>query len=176
MTKPLDEEYLTWLYSKVASTRERNPGKTYWTLLRQLYSKEFVWLIPNDDNRIMDGLDLRWEFFKDANLSESDNAEWMSLGCSVFELLVALAGRMSFETEAPLDYWFWEMMRNLELDQFSDAHPGSARRVDNILNNLIWRTYDYSGRGGLFPLDKPDGDQRQTEIWYQMSTYLLERS
>lgn len=175
MAKPLDEAYLSWLYSKVASTRERNPSRTYWNLLRQLYKKEFVWIIPNDDNRIEDGKELRWEFLREANINEIDNTEWMSLGCSVLELLIALSRRVSFETDDPASYWFWEMLNNLGLGDISDAHPGSTRQIDYILDTLIWRTYEYNGQGGLFPLEAPDDDQRQVEIWYQLSAYLLER-
>jgi len=49
VSQPLDELYFTWLYSQVGSVRTRNPARTYWSLLRYLYTKEFVWIIPNDD-------------------------------------------------------------------------------------------------------------------------------
>lgn len=64
MDGPLDEQYLKWLYRQVASSKYRNPARTYWSLLRQLYTTEFVWTVPNDDNRVEDGRDLRYEFLK----------------------------------------------------------------------------------------------------------------
>lgn len=175
MAKPLDETYLTWLYSKVANVRERVPSRTYWNLLRELYKKEFVWIIPNDDNRIEDGKELRWEFLREANLNESDSTEWLSLGCSVLELLIALSRRAAFETDDPASYWFWIMVSNLGLGKVSDANPKPEGAIDHILDNFIWRTYNTDGWGGLFPLIEPSEDQRQVELWYQLNAYLLER-
>jgi len=62
MNEPLDDLYLTWLYSQIGSIKLKQPSRTYWSLFRQLYTKEFVWIIPNDDNRIEDGRDLRFKF------------------------------------------------------------------------------------------------------------------
>ena len=59
MSHILDEDYLTWLYSQVGSVKLRNKAKSHWSLLRQMYTKEFIWLIPNDDNLLEDGRDLR---------------------------------------------------------------------------------------------------------------------
>ena len=109
MTKPLDELYLEWLYSQVASLRSRNPERKHWALLRQLYSTEFVWFVPNDDNRVEDGRDLRHEFLEDEGLTDVD-PEWMDLGCSAFEMMLGLARRLSFEAEGEPREWFWRLM------------------------------------------------------------------
>ncbi len=64
MTKPLDELYLEWLYEQIADSRVANPRHTFWKLAHYLYTKEFMWLIPNDDNRVEDGRYLRVEFIQ----------------------------------------------------------------------------------------------------------------
>ena len=174
MSKPLDELYFTWLYSQVGPVRHRHSSTTYWTLLRQLYTKEFVWIIPNDDNRVEDGKDLRYEFL-DAKRIEDVDPEWMLLGCSMFEMMIALSRIMSFEADGKPSNWFWEMMANLNLDRYNDEAGIPEQKVDSILDRVIWRTFRQNGHGGLFPLNKANEDQREIEIWRQLSAYILER-
>lgn len=174
MTKLLDELYLTWLYGKVASVEEQDMSQTYWRLARLCYKKEFVWTVPHDDNRAEDGKDLRSEFYGDKRLEGVDEA-WMNMGCSMLEMFVSLARAADFEYEKNPRVWFWEMMNNCRLSQFADNESFSDEQVDAILEKLIWRTYQPDGRGGLFPLESPDRDQRKVEIWYQLQAYLLER-
>ena len=171
---PLDELYLTWLYSQVGSVKIKNPEKTYWSLLRLLYSKEFIWIVPNDDNRVADGRELRFDFIDEEGLFDVDD-EWMSLGCSMLEMLVALSRRLSFESEGEPRVWFWHILRNIGLEVYNDTKPIPFDAIDEQLNQIIWRTYEPDGTGGLFPLQWPEKDQRDIEIWYQLSAYILER-
>src|SRR5690349_15038133 len=67
---PLDELYYQWLYSQVGSTRLKDRTRTYWRLLKLLFTKEFVWIVPHDDNRIADGTDLRYEFVDHSRLND----------------------------------------------------------------------------------------------------------
>lgn len=173
MNGPLDEEYFTWLCSRVASLNQRNRSKTHWSLLKQLYTVEFLWFVPNDDNRVEDGRELRYEFLDTHGLDHDQN--WLSLNCSVLELLVALARRLSFEASGTAREWFWHLLHNLELDQYTDASPGDPDDINDVLDGLIFRTYHFDGRGGLFPLVEPMQDQRKVEIWYQLNAYVSER-
>lgn len=177
MDEPLDELYIQWLYSQVASIRFKNPARTYWSLIRQLFTKEFVWFVPNDDNRVEDGRDLRNEFIEQHELDV--DPEWMDMGCSMLEMLIGLARRLSFETEGSPRDWFWILMTNLDLHDCNDHEYKRTRnleeRVSEIIDTVIWRTYKRNGEGGLFPLSNSRKDQRWVELWYQMSYYLLER-
>lgn len=171
--EPLDELYFQWLYRQVGKAGT-NRTKTHWKLLRQLFTKEFVWITPNDDNRIVDGTDLRYEFVNYSQLAQVD-AAWMYEGCSVLEMIVALSRRLAFEGDGQPRDWFWVLMKNLGLDEFTDAnYDGFISDIDAILERLIWRQYHPDGRGGLFPITNPAVDLRQVEIWYQMSMYLHE--
>lgn len=173
MSEPLDELYFRWLYSQVCSVKLKNPSRTYWSLLKLLHTKEFVWIIPNDDNRLEDGRLLRYEFVQEQQLGEIEQ-DWLDLGCSMLEMLIALSRRLYFEDDLPADEWFWCMMENLGLHRFTDRLGWSEQDVDDILDEVIWRTYDVDGRGGLFPLKHAHEDQREVELWYQLSAYLLE--
>src|SRR3982750_3799844 len=127
--------------------------------MRQLYKTQFVWLIPNDDNRMMDGLDLRHEFLKHERIDP--DSEWLSLGCSVLEMLIALSRALSFTAnEGGARDWFWVMMHNAGLTEYNDAEPYSEDEVSEIVERIIWRTYNPDGTGGLFPLEYPDQNQQ----------------
>jgi len=173
LTEPLDELYLRWLYSQVANPRARNKQRTYWELLRIQFTTEFVWLIPNDDNRVEDGRALRGDFLQDEEISFPDE-NWLGLGCSFLEMAVALSRRLSFEGGGISSEWFWVLMKNLDLQDCTDAAQTPTQEVDSTLNRVIWRTYEPDGHGGLFPLTRPKRDQRTVEIWYQLQAYLLE--
>jgi hypothetical protein len=174
MSEPLDELYFRWLYAQVGPVRLKNPSRTYWSLLKLLHTKEFVWIIPNDDNRLEDGRDLRDEFVYEIRHMDVE-PEWMSLGCSMLEMLIGLARRLWFEDDRfQIDEWFWHLMENLGLSNFSDRGGWDEQDVDDILSAVIWRIYEPDGSGGLFPLKDAQEDQREVELWYQMSEYLLE--
>jgi hypothetical protein len=173
MYAPLDELYLRWLYSQVASVKTRIRARTYWRLFKQLYTTEFIWLVPNDDNRVMDGQLLRDEFLADSELEVVDQ-EWMALNCSFLEMLIALSRRLSFEADGEPLEWFWHLMRNLELQDYTDNIDLPVDEVMAKVNQVIWRTYRKNGIGGLFPLKRPRIDQTEVEIWYQLNAYLNE--
>lgn len=176
MDEPLDELYLRWLYGQVANVRTRVRARTYWGLLRQLYTTEFVWFVPNDDNRVVDGLELRNEFLQDSELEVDEN--WMLLGCSFLEMMIALCRHLAFETEGKVAFWFWRLIENLDLEDITDAvYPTySHDDISEKLNAVLWRRYHPSGEGGLFPLKQAPQDQTKVELWYQMNTYLIEYS
>jgi hypothetical protein len=176
VSEPLDELYLRWLYSQVADPDARGPSRSYWTLLKQMYETEFFWYVPNDDNRAADGQYLRREFIEDLGLDDVD-PDWMHLGCSMLELLIGLSRRLSFLDEGEPRGWFWHLVDNLGL-RFDDRNRRNfpAALVYEVLQDVMWRTYKPNGHGGIFPLRHPERDQREVELWYQMSSYLLERS
>lgn len=174
MNEPLDELYLRWLYSQIGSVKTRDASKTYWGLAKLLLTKEFVWIIPNDDNRVEDGKDLRLEFLRAEGITEIDPC-WMELGCSMLEMMIGLSRRLSFEAGGEPREWFFELIDNLGLYDLTDSRAISKRKVEQVLDQLIWRNYDPDGTGGMFPLRYADRDQRDVEIWYQMQAYLIER-
>lgn len=173
----LETDFFSWLYSKVANERERSPRRTYWKLLRTLHRREFTWLVPNDDNRALDGIELR-RLFVEERLDTCGSSPWFEVACSFLEMLIALSLRMEFETGTRSDLWFWHLLSNIGISQYTD-HDWSLEtehRVDDILDTVVWRTYRVDGRGGLFPLEFPAQNQTKVELWYQMSAYLIEHS
>lgn len=172
--RSLDERYLDWLYKAIGPSRNRNPARTYWLLAVELHRKAFEWFVPNDDNRVQDGLELRLEFVEET-AAEHDEV-WLEEQCSMLEMLIALSRRCAFETSEDPYNWFHVLLDNLGLRAFVDESfdDDFQLNVDVILTAVIDRTYSPDGRGGLFPLKEATQDQREVEIWYQMSSYILE--
>lgn len=174
---PLDELYLRWLYSQVANARLKNPSRTYWNIFRVLYTTEFMLVVRNDENRIDDAKEVRYEFLE-MNPHLQPDPNWLDEGASILEVLIALSGRLAFASErASQAEWFWELLRNIEIDypdsEYVKDTPLSVAQRLHVLNT---RTYESNGKGGLFPLERTDVDQRSVEIWYQMQYYVIERS
>lgn len=170
----LDDQYLTWLYSQVAVVRARKSSRTFCDLLRVLHSIEFAWVIPNDDNRADDGRELRREWVEETG-SEVDQS-WLAFGCSFLEMLIGVSRRLEFETNGKAADWFWHLIDNLQLRACHDRSGFKEDEVEDIVSAVIWRTYEPDGTGGLFPIPDTQNDQREIEIWYQLSEYLLQDS
>lgn len=189
------DKYFKWLCELVGVYQGESNG--YWYLMQILQNKEFVWFVPNDDNRVEDGLALRYDFME-CYYDIYELGQSLTDPCSVLEMLVALAIRMDDSIVKPgedtkVSDRFFEIIDNLGLTPFSDDryeglgdpnNPNYMYALENIsddivvmndiLDTFIERRYNKDGNGGLFPLINPKYDQRTTEIWYQMSEYLME--
>lgn len=184
-----EEQYFRWLYSQVGFLNNPDPTRGYILLAEQLHNKEFVWSVPNDDNRAEEGRSLREEFLDEAPLRKNDwfgrsrsVESWMQEPCSMLELLIVLARNLAFQTYIDgqtnlAGDWFYIMLENLDIrindDQYSEH---LAHKINDTLEVVINRTYSPNGQGGLFPVSNPQKDFRNVELWFQMSAYVLEYS
>jgi hypothetical protein len=174
VTTQLDDLYLGWLYDQTGLNK-RGRYRTYYKLIRQMHSKEFVWVPQRDSSRAEDGKELRWEFVRSAGIPKVQ-AAWLYEPCTVLEMVVALARRLAFLTDGEARAWFSQLLFNLGATDYNDLNfDGYIQAIDEKLERLVWRTYQPNGEGGLFPLHYPASDQRSVEIWEQMNAWLLER-
>lgn len=142
-------------------------------LLKRLFNKEYKWVIPNDENRAIDGTKLRDKFGYYEDLEGP---------CSILEMMVALAIRCENDIMRDPKYgdrtgvWFWIMMRNLGLMEYKDDEwdADSAWEIDQICASFVSNKYKKSGTGGLFLTRNPKIDMRKKEIWTQLGVYLDE--
>ena len=170
MTKRFAERYFDWLASQVRVESNSPIPKEYGGLLKQLHGREFVWVVPNDDNRAVDALSLRREFWGEGNKYPRD-------GVSLLEVILALSRRLEFTAGGEKEVWAGQLLKNLKLDRMFDPLTiRKANRVDEIVDGLIWRTYERDGTGGFFPLKDIKEDQTKVEIWYQMNAYVMEHT
>lgn len=175
MIDPLLEDYLRWLEPQIRD-QYGHPDRTYWDLVGCMFHKDFVWLIPNDDNRVGDGIELRREFehTRDLQLGTLDN-HLNPETASFLEVLIGLSRRLEFMAGGDAAMWAWQFLNNLELHRMTDPLPRrKLRQVDRILDVVIWRTYEPNGNGGFFPLMGSETDMTRIELWYQMAAFIDE--
>lgn len=170
MDDSIDDAYFLWLGAKVA---DLPAVAVQWDVLRELHGTEFAWLVVGDDNRAMDGIELRTYFCNE--VGACPHPIWMGMGCSILELFIAFAMRCEFQTDIPVKEWFWMFIENLGIKASVNSHGFIPMAIQDILHLFIWRLYEYSGYGGgLFPLRDAHQDQRQLELWYQFNDYIVE--
>jgi len=174
----IEQEYFVWL----TSIAMRDMRSCYGRLLGHLHDRVFYWSVKYDENRAQDGRMLR-ELF---NEQHSDILKEYQIECETpctfLELLVSLAARMNDQLYRPVapdrtNLWFITLLNNLELLSFTTGNcaiSGALQNIDAIVDRVIGRTYNSSGKGGIFPLDSKNEDQRDVELWYQMMIYIEE--
>jgi len=171
--------YFDYLLSLVDSPDVYN----HRVMLGILFGTDFRWSIHNDDNRASDGLEIRYNFEQECDVSSAEMQELLNVPCSVMEVVCGLAIRMDETMRDPMEHhvnrWFWELMGNLNLLVFTDEdfEKGlwNVRDVGKILDIFMDRTYDELGHGGLFPRNFCDKNQKEVELYGQMNGYLMEK-
>ena len=175
----ISDEYFDWLVDLMCANRYPE-YISYRMLFNQLHKTEFSYSIPMDENRAMDGIDLRRRFalyqgYEDENYDMV--IDMLAGPCSVLEMMVALAIRCE---ENIMDdpsigdrtqQWFWVMITNLGLGSMTDDRF-NPYYVDEAIDMLLKRTYASDGRGGLFMIRHCNFDMRKIEIWHQLCKYL----
>ena len=162
---PLDEQYLEWLIGMTVHDGAP-PLNDY--VYRLLYKTPFEYIIANDYNRAWEGIALRFKYLGNPSYPyDRETQEWLELECSVLEMMVALSLRASYQSGDEAAWWFDIFSKNLGLG----SSPSKAKNIIRVLNK---RHYNSDGYGGMFPLNYPEADQREVEIWYQLAAYILE--
>ena len=166
-------DYFEWMLDIVCGKRY-SKNISYRKLLEHLHSIEFVYSIPNDENRAEDGISLRYRFSKE--LGMDDVPECLYRPCSVLEMMIALALRCDAFMDDPeigerTSQWFWDMIINLGLGYMIDEKYDEYV-VDEIIRRFLDRDYEPDGKGGLFRIKRCMYDLREVEIWYQLCWYL----
>lgn len=173
----LNDEYFDWLCDFVCSRPDFRIS-VYDKLLAKLHDTTFNYIIPMDENRFNDGVELRYRFGRENSCPQSLVAIYLDdRPCSVLEMMVALAVRCEDDIMTDPDIgdrtyvWFWDMIRSLGLYFMTDNHFDSEL-VDEVVERFIRRGYKRNGEGGLFTVRNTTKDMRNLEIWDQMCNYL----
>ena len=170
LTEFLEELYFEWLCNIIGDK------SSYDRLLTRLHQLDFLYILPMDENREIDGLDLRHRFAYVTGHKVDD--DFLSeRPCSVLEMMVALALRIEEDIAYDPDIgsrvhcWFWDMVSNLGLGDMDDYHYDEDY-VDDVIDRFLYREYKRNGEGGLFTIENCPHDLRTVEIWYQMGWYM----
>lgn len=171
----IQQQYFEWLCSLIDIS-----SLPYTRLLRYLNRTRFTYLIPKDQNREEDGLDLRFRFKRNVrdDLTVDYILDWQAdIPCSVLEMMIALSLRAEEqimddpEIGDRTTQWFWGMISNLGLSGMYDGNFDLVMVKWNV-NRFLNREYSPDGRGGLFTVKNCEYDLRDVEIWTQLCWYL----
>lgn len=172
-----DTVYRAWLVNKVPwQGRSRN---SYHHLFQLMHEMEYTWVpeIPLDQNRALDGKELRGEFLAETGSEMPDY--FLLEPCSVLEMLVALAKRTVFDyigdpNELNIGPFFWEMIGNLGLLECSDQvwSGEKCEKVKEILLLFLSRNNKYGRFFTIFPVSGRENELKRVEIWSQMLIYI----
>lgn len=165
----MNKTYFEWLADKVTYF----DGPNHNDLLYLLYTIPYVAVMSKDENRAIDGLNLRDKFSE----QYGGTVEFDDAPCTFLEFLVALADRMNF-IYARLDEdrtadCFWTMLNNAGIMNYED-YEFKEDYIRGAVERVMYRLYEENGEGGLFPINEPRTNQRNVEVWYQMNQYLNE--
>lgn len=167
----LKKQYFEWMCALICDKRYIG-HVPYNMLLKYLNKKKFTYILPLDENRLLDGLDLRFRF-------ADENSYYIDGDCSVLEMMVALSLRCEEHIMSDDEIgnrtgrWFWEMIDNLGLESMYDDNFDKVY-ADKIIYRFLNREYEPNGDGGLFTVHNRNADLRKVEIWYQLMWYLDE--
>lgn len=174
----LCDEYFEWICQLVCDNKKFGRF-SYRKLLCRLYDRDFVCLMPMDENRTTDGLDLRYRFGYENGYDRPTIDTHLNHDhpCSVLEMMISLAHRCEESIMDDPDKgnrtgeWFWGMMSSLKLLPMFDEYF-DKELVDHVITIFLNRQYKRNGEGGLFTINNCPHDLRAVEIWYQMCWYL----
>lgn len=174
-------DYFVWLCEMVC-VDGRYADESYWVLAKALWNTDYYYTIDMDADREADGMALRDRYAREGGLDGYDGP------CTVLEVLIALADRMDcmldeLDGECKTPIFFWEMIENLGLENYSDTcfedYPRRVHsfrnRIDETLETWLGRLFEHNGRGSPFPLHHSRMDQRETDLWYQANAYMIEK-
>lgn len=182
MNQELREQYFNWLYDIVYpwDHSEENKDFTFYELARYLHSVDFYSSIDMDENRAMDGVDLRYTFGYEKGYSDQEIITSLERRpCSVFEMMVALADRCERQIMDDIEYgnrtgqWYSKMIKSLGLGSMYNRNF-NREYVKSVVDRFLKHDYEPNGSGGLFALRHPTRDMRYVEIWGQLCAFLNE--
>lgn len=168
----MKDEYFEWMVQTTL-------GKTHRSLLEHIHSIDFYAINPLDENRLIDGICLKYRYSEIANIPRATVEKVLGMKkCSVLEMMLALAFKMEESIMEDSDFgdrtvlWFWTMIKNLGLYELDDKHY-DEKIINDAMEVMMDREYAYDGTGGaLFFVKGTDKDFTKMEIWYQMSLFL----
>lgn len=180
------ELYLDWLLRLINA--ENYKGKSYINLCKLLHKIPFQPVIALDKNRESDVQSLLRETYVQSQsewyrLENSESINFSKYPVSFLELIISLAMRIDLDFMREINgidntrIYFWVLVRNLGFLEFDDDNWGedSIISVVNRLNIVQDRKYDFDGKGGLFPLENAEFDQRNVQIWNQLCQFVNQK-
>lgn len=186
-TDTLSELYLKWLLRLINADNYKE--KSYVKLCSLLNKVPFKPVIKLDENRLSDVQSLLRETYIQSQSdwyrinADEETIEFSKWPVSFLELIISLAMRIDLDFMREINevdntrIYFWILVRNLGFLEYDDEHWGEDAIISivNRLNIVQDRKYDFDGKGGLFPLENSEVDQRNVQIWNQLCQFVSQK-
>lgn len=175
----VEDLYFKWL-STLAFPNERIQ-ENYSELLNTLYETQYIWdkATPLDENRYIDGLDLRESFSYKLKIPKYIVSDSIKGPCSMLEMVCALGVRIDNDIMATYYtgydhgyFWIQKMLKNLDILQYDNSN-WDRRIVEEKLLAFNQKRYSEEGFGGLFYIPDSEKNMRLLNIWDQMCYYIM---
>lgn len=179
--------YFMWLWELVGGNYPEYSDKS--TLFYILCNLNFRLCLDEDENRLVDGYDYRYFYSEDVGIPYRFINEKLQFPSTICEVLLGLASRCNeiagdvSKGDRTADF-FWRLVKNLGLmcytnDYFNQTNWGriveeEAYEIVKICDIWMDRQFKFDGKGSPFPLKNPPGDERNTNLWYQMQAWIME--
>ena len=170
-----EEDYVTWLVDKMNIVSDRNYGM----LLRELYRIEFYSIIPYDEDRGADGLELRGSWADEMGYDGP-----VSFGPPrVLEVLIGIALRIEFQLfgskyAADWDYKrvFWDLINNLELLEMDGVLTREDyRKIGDTIEGFLGKSVTCDVFPNIYRFCVTPENLRKKNLWDQMHLYIAEK-
>ena len=170
----IQDEYFDWLGNKICENHF--DFIKYKSLLLCLHDTPFKFSIFMDENRAINGEELRWDFASECDYIYDEIEDALDFSVSVLEVMVALCIKieqfmMNCTDGDRTGVWFWDMIASMHLSDMTNArfdYPYVRDRIDIFLN----REYSENGDGGLFFVEDCEQNMREIELWKQADIYM----
>ena len=166
----VEDLYFKWLSTLVFPNEEIQ--RNYIGLLNLLYEIRYVWdpNIPLDENRYIDGINLRESFSYKSKIPSDIVQNSIQGPCNILEMICALGIRIDNDIMATYYtgydhgyFWIQKMLKNLNILQYDDLNfdeDAIRCKIDNFLH----RRYSENGFGGLFYVPNSEKDMRRAKV------------
>ena len=172
----LYESYYNWILDIIDSNLNHMDSRCYTKLISKLSQTPYKFNNPMDENRLLDGINLKYVFAYENDIPYSEISLYFNDNqASLLEVIIALSIRGMDNIIGDPDnrgHIFWKGIENMGLLGMDDIDYKEAY-VNDVINTFLNGHYKPNGQGGLFlNPDKIDRDMRKIELWIQMMWYL----
>lgn len=177
---PIDDKFKLWKREVVTQNDYKMNRYTYKKLLIYLDSYPYRYIIYMDENREVDGYEIRFKFawYNGIPYSKLDGIKNKS-GCTMLEFLIGVAYRISeyipdWDSE-DISPWFWLMIKNLGLDSYDDEH-WNLKEVEEKIDRFLNRQFGPYGEGSILTFEPDEDKMTYEEIWRHITRFADEWS
>ncbi len=171
------EHYYEWIVGFLGVRKRKYTH--YKKLLRLLWDIPYTWIIPDDENRYLDGYGLRSRFCFEMDMTDRQYREFYTectRRVSVLEVLAAFSRRTvdKFTMSSFYGAFFWMIfIDNLGLTDCRDDNF-DENYVTEVINRWLEMDFGPNGEGSLVNFQSDEIDISVTDLWTAMNYYMRE--